>query len=149
MARQIRFEVPGKPVGWQRVGTNKYTGAKYTQAQTRNAEARIAWAAKTAAHGIFFEKGVPLSLVVYAYMPIPKSASKTDRELMIVGKKRPTVKPDWDNIGKLMDALNGVIWHDDAQVVYGSVSKRYAYSEPKIVVVVSELVFEEDCDETT
>lgn len=47
-------------------------------------------------------------------------------------KKRPgaptkTTKPDWDNVGKLYsDALNGIAYDDDAQIVEGIVRKRYA-----------------------
>ena len=39
-------------------------------------------------------------------------------------------KPDWDNIGKAVcDALNGVAWKDDAQVIDARVRKRYADDE--------------------
>ena len=38
----------------------------------------------------------------------------------------PTSKPDWDNEGKLVcDALNGIVWRDDAQIVDGRVRKRF------------------------
>ena len=35
-----------------------------------------------------------------------------------------TYTPDWDNIAKLCDGLNGVAWHDDAQVTTACVIKR-------------------------
>lgn len=35
-------------------------------------------------------------------------------------QRRP--RGDWDNLGKLIsDALNGIAYHDDAQILYGSV----------------------------
>lgn len=38
----------------------------------------------------------------------------------------PTTKPDRDNVEKsTADALNGIIWRDDAQLVDGRISKRY------------------------
>ena len=38
----------------------------------------------------------------------------------------PTSKPDWDNEGKLVcDALNGIVWRDDAQIADGRVLKRF------------------------
>ena len=46
---------------------------------------------------------------------------------MAKGEIRPTVKPDWDNIGKIIsDALNGIAYKDDAQVVSCTVEKRYS-----------------------
>jgi len=37
------------------------------------------------------------------------------------------VRPDWDNVGKIVcDALNGVAWPDDARVVDAHVEKFYA-----------------------
>ena len=35
-----------------------------------------------------------------------------------------TVKPDADNILKLIDGLNGIAWHDDAQVTEAIVHKH-------------------------
>jgi Holliday junction resolvase RusA-like endonuclease len=62
----------------------------------------------------------PLSVVVIAYMERPKSKPK--RMLF------PTGKPDWDNIGKLAcDALNGILWRDDAVIVDGTTRKRYCH----------------------
>lgn len=36
-----------------------------------------------------------------------------------------TKRPDVDNLGKCLDALNGICWHDDAQIVQLTVSKDY------------------------
>jgi hypothetical protein len=38
----------------------------------------------------------------------------------------PTCRPDWDNFAKsICDALNGMFWKDDSQIVDCRVSKRY------------------------
>ncbi len=76
---------------------------------------------------------------VTAYMPIPKSASKKRHELMLSGAIRPTVKPDWDNIGKLVaDALNGVAYDDDKCIVDAQVRKFYSETPRTVVVLETE-----------
>ena len=55
---------------------------------------------------------------------------------MLDGKIRPTKKPDVDNIVKtIMDAGNGVIWHDDKSVVEVVVCKWYS-DNPRVEVCV-------------
>jgi Holliday junction resolvase RusA-like endonuclease len=54
---------------------------------------------------------VPVHITIRTARPLPKSRPKS------VESEPDTYKPDWDNLGKLVcDALNGVAWHDDAQV---------------------------------
>lgn len=67
----------------------------------------------------------PLVLFCVAVFPIPAKAKKADIELMLDDVLVPTKKPDWDNIGKITDALNRVAWLDDNVVVDGHVFKRY------------------------
>lgn len=65
----------------------------------------------------------PLQLQVTARMMKPLSKPK---------KKRcwPTGKPDWDNLGKLVsDALNGLVYRDDAQICRAFVEKDYCTPE--------------------
>ena len=60
----------------------------------------------------------PFILLVEAYRALPKSRPKK------VLCEEDTFKPDWDNIGKLVsDALNGLAWKDDSQVVKADISK--------------------------
>ena len=48
----------------------------------------------------------------------------------------PTKKPDTDNIAKaILDALNGVAYYDDAQVVELHVVKKYS-DEPRAEVMI-------------
>lgn len=63
-----------------------------------------------------FAKGVPLCVQLIFYRTKPKSQKA----------EYPVVKPDLDNLVKLIDALNGVLWHDDAQIVSLVATKRYA-----------------------
>lgn len=79
-----------------------------------------------------------LDMRIVAYFPIPKSTSKKKRQLMLEGQIRPTKKPDFDNIGKIVcDALNTVAYHDDVQIVDAQVRKFYS-EEPRVVVTIQE-----------
>jgi len=80
----------------------------------------------------------PLEVRIFAMMPIPASWSKRKRLDAIERRFRPTVKPDFDNIAKVIDALNHVVWADDASVVDGLVRKFYSET-PELVIQVTAL----------
>ena len=55
---------------------------------------------------------------------------------MLSGFIRPTVKPDWDNIGKLVaDALNGIAYDDDKCIVDAQVRKFYS-DQPRTDIII-------------
>lgn len=56
---------------------------------------------------------------------------------------RPTRKPDFDNIGKIIcDALNGIAYRDDAQIVDALVRKFYS-DTPRVIVEISDIPYEQ------
>lgn len=135
---KISFTVEGNPFGWQRAGQNHYTGTVYTQNKTRQHEQLVALAYKIAAKGYMFPADTYVDLQVIAYVKIPKSATKARRTKMLSGEIRPTTKPDWDNLGKLVsDALNGIAYDDDKCVVDARVRKFYS-DRPRTEVIVAE-----------
>ena len=67
-----------------------------------------------------------VSIVIIAHFAVPESYSRLRREACLAGRTRPTVKPDWDNIAKLTDALNGIVWQDDKQITDATFAKRYS-----------------------
>jgi Holliday junction resolvase RusA-like endonuclease len=67
-----------------------------------------------------------LRALVTAFIPIPESWSGAKRAAAAGGLIRPTSRPDWDNYAKITDALNKVVWKDDAQIVDGRVVKFYS-----------------------
>lgn len=69
---------------------------------------------------------VAVRVLVEAHFPVPASWSKKKRREALLGIVRPTVSPDWDNIAKVCDAANKLIWDDDRQIVEGAVIKRYS-----------------------
>jgi Holliday junction resolvase RusA-like endonuclease len=57
---------------------------------------------------------------------------------MAKGLLRPTKKPDYDNVQKIVgDALNQVAYKDDSQIVDSRVQKFWSYT-PKIFVTIQE-----------
>lgn len=78
-------------------------------------------------------------LKVAFYRKIQKSVSKKEHDRRVSGAHRPIVKPDLDNyIKSTLDALNGVIWTDDATIVELNTSKWYA-DDPRIEIEVKEI----------
>ena len=89
--------------------------------------------------GVKFPDDAMLDVRIFAYYTIPKSVSKRKRQAMLERKIRPTKKPDWDNVGKVIcDSLNGIAYRDDAQVVDSMVRKFYG-EDPKVVVTIEEI----------
>ena len=78
-----------------------------------------------------------LNVIITEFRAIPKSWSKRKHIAANMGDIRPTTKPDWDNIGKAVcDALNGLVWKDDSQIVHATTEKYYS-DDPRVVIGVS------------
>ena len=129
------FTIYGKPQGKGRPRFTR-TGHAYTPDSTREYEDSVKMA-YIAAEGRMIPAGEPVTVDITAWYAIPKSAKGALRERMTNGELVPTVKPDWDNVGKIVcDALNGVAWHDDAQVAQATVRKVYGIS-PMVMVEIT------------
>lgn len=88
----------------------------------------------------------PLRVSLTAWMPLPKATAKYRRRTV-----RPTKRPDLDNLVKLLlEAMHGLLWRDDAQIVELVASKRYALEEdgrmPSWELRVTELDQEEGAE---
>ena len=120
----IAFEVTGSPRGKGRPRFLRKSGMAYTPAQTRTYENLLRAAAQDAMAG-----APPLDcavrLVMTATMPVPTSWSNKKRAQALSGEIRPVVKPDADNLLKMADALNHVVFHDDRQIVEARIIKFY------------------------
>lgn len=133
---QCVIEIPGKPMGKQRPKFGK--GITYTPKQTVNYENYVK---------ILFKQKYPdtflageLRVIIETYFKIPKNAKKSDKLKMATNEIRPTKKPDCDNIAKIiLDALNGVAYYDDKQVVSLQIEKYYATAKEKVTVEIQEL----------
>lgn len=145
---EIGFTVFGEPQAKQRPRTvrDKRSGDvhTYTPKETLKQEEKIAWVYKSIYGSYKFDVGVPLRVSVKLFLKIPQSAGKATREKMLAGEIRPTKKVlDVDNAAKLvMDAGNGVIYEDDAQIAELVVSKYYS-DEPRTEIFIARLADEE------
>lgn len=56
---------------------------------------------------------------------------------LFLGSKR---KADWDNFHKLsMDAMTGLVYEDDSQIMYATVLKGYDKENPRIEIEILPL----------
>lgn len=124
----VTFRVDITPIGKARARVTKH--GTYTPTATVSAENAVGMAYRAKSHHQWVA-GVPLRLEVVAMFVRPKTVKR---------REYPTVKPDGSNILKLCeDALNGVAWHDDSQVVSSHILKKYGESAELIVLISDEL----------
>ena len=124
------FSIPGKAVG---KGRPRFAnGHAYTPETTKEYEDLVR-AAFLEAHGKKIEDEA-LFVQISVYTEPPKSISKKKREEFLKGY--PMKKPDLDNVAKIiLDALNGVAWKDDTQVVDLRVNRNWATEVTESVIV--------------
>lgn len=136
------FEIPGDPQGKARARTfyNPKLGRSQSITPTKTVlyENRVQQCFMESCTETYFDKE-PLEISITAHFQIPKSTTKKNRALMIERKIFPTKKPDADNIGKVIcDALNGIAYGDDTQIVRMTVNKIYTDKEPKVHVYLNK-----------
>lgn len=78
----------------------------------------------------------PVQLDLTFYMPIPKGTPKMKTKQMINQLIYPIKRPDIDNLSYIVvNAMKGIIYEDDSQIVDLNLHKRYGET-PKTVVKV-------------
>jgi Holliday junction resolvase RusA-like endonuclease len=128
MSFMVTFKVDADPVGKQRARYAKRGNfvQTYTPDKTRNYESLIKEAA-IEAMGSSEPLETPVTLYLYIRAPIPKSLPKKRMEACLNGLEKPIKKPDASNVLKSVeDAMNGVVYKDDSQIVNIHVSKVYS-----------------------
>jgi Holliday junction resolvase RusA-like endonuclease len=135
----VVFSVNTQPVGKGRPRFSKVGGfvKTYTDQKTRDYEAHISQAARTAmGESDPIEGSIRLSLVFR--LPTPRSTPKKRLASLLDGSVRPLKRPDLDNLGKsVLDGMNGIVYRDDAQVV--TMCSKKIYSEiPGVDICVME-----------
>lgn len=133
---KLEFTVSGEPQG---KGRPRFTriGKPYTPENTASYEEKVRLAYWEQCGMEMAAAGIPLTLEITAVFGVPERFSKAVRQKMLAWEILPTKRPDADNIAKIIaDALNGVAWHDDAQVVSMAVSKVYG-EIPEVRVCLS------------
>ena len=136
----MQFVIDGVPVGKGRPRVTKH-GYAYTPPRTKSYEELVQWSFRSAnKQRLPIGKGQPVEVTITAYYPIPTRVSKSVREMMLSGIIRPCKKPDFDNVAKIIcDALNGLAYYDDAQIVDCQVKKFYS-EKPRVVVSIEPMI---------
>ncbi len=138
--REIRFSVPGEPMGKERplLVTCKSHPYAITRQKTRDYEQLVKDLFATGSKKGEYLFG-PVKAEINVYYAVPKSISKKKTAKMLCGEILPTKKPDCDNVAKIiLDSLNGLAYKDDAYVTELIVTK--AFSEvPRVDITLSEV----------
>ena len=140
----VKFTVEGVPVGKGRpkfARRGNFVQA-YTPTKTKAYEQQVADAARVAM-GSKLRTMEPVQVNLDMYLPIPASWSKLKRQLAQKGVVYPTVKPDIDNVAKaVFDAMNGIVFQDDKQIVNQLVTKHYS-DNPRVEARIYEVSYDE------
>ena len=130
----INLTIPGEPVAQGRPRVTRF--GTYDPEKSKDYKAFVKYCALEVKPAQPLEH--PLAVQVNAFFPVPKSKSKRWQTAALLGEERPTKKPDADNIAKIVcDALNGIMWRDDSQIVSLVVHKWYAL-EPRVEVDIAD-----------
>lgn len=116
---RFEFSVPFVR-GKGRARVARATKHMYTPSATVEAMERMQVAWRTVAGDAYAPTGRPVRVDITCSRPLPKSRPRK------VDSEPDIVKPDVDNVAKLvLDALNGLAWKDDAQVMSLRVRKTH------------------------
>ena len=142
----IEFEVPGPAVAKARPRivtltskSGRHFSHGFTPKKTANYENWVKLCFQEAKPDGFEPYAGPVEFHARIYEAIPASFSKKRRQLALDGFISPMGRNNVDNFLKsYMDSMNGLAYLDDRQVVYASVSKKYA-AIPTAFVRIEEL----------
>ena len=131
----MNLEIKGQPVGKGRPRLSRY--GTYTPEKTKNYEeyVKLCYINKYNISQTPTEK--PLKVKITAFFEVPTSYSNKKKKELI-GQPHAK-KPDIDNISKIiLDALNGLAYKDDNQIVELEVKKLYG-EEAKVILDIEEV----------
>jgi Holliday junction resolvase RusA-like endonuclease len=135
--KTISFTIPGAPVGKGRprfARRGRFT-AVYTPEKTASFENLVKLKAEEAMQGSSPIAGA-VSVELTLCVPIPASFSKKKRAAALNDEIFPTTKPDCSNVQKgVEDAMNGIVYNDDKQIVRVLVKKFYAETPCTFITV--------------
>lgn len=133
----IEFTVPGQPVAQARpkfARRGSFTVA-YDPAKCKDYKS---WVKTCAIQEMDrtghkpYDRDAALALSVIIFLQRPKSSKKD---------ALPTKKPDCDNVLKgIQDALESICYVADQQIISVSVTKVYVDSDPRVSVVIREII---------
>lgn len=134
--KEIKFAIVGPVQAQQRPRFSRQNGHVHTydDKKSRTYKAHVQKCAARYAPEQLIDSAIELHIDVFH--KLQQSGSKQLKADKLAHRVRPTVKPDLDNLAKgIKDALTGMIWRDDAQVVSLTVRKFYAV-DPRAEITI-------------
>lgn len=124
MAKSIIIDLPPVPKARPRMSN----GHAYTPERTRQYENAVKLIARTQIKRV---SSGAIRLSIHFYLLRPKSAKNANL--------RPLKRPDIDNLAKaILDALNGIAYEDDKQIVELHLYKDYS-ERPRTEIELEEI----------
>ena len=137
---EINLMIPGEPIPQGRPRFNSKNKTARTPEKSRVYKKVVGFhALKQRPSKELIVGALKVEIVIYRSAPksignLKKNATAMKNELIV-----PITTPDVDNYAKgIMDALTGLIWRDDGQVVELNVKKFYS-KNPRATVKIKEL----------
>jgi Holliday junction resolvase RusA-like endonuclease len=135
----IYIEIPGEPIGKGRPRAWRKGNliGLYPPKKTVNYETLIQEIFASKYPGNRPSEG-PIYMTIRAFFRIPISGSRRKRDQMDLGKILPLKKPDLSNIVKAAeDALNGLAYRDDSQIV-SLLAEKYYGKVPHLEIILTD-----------
>lgn len=137
--KRIKLTFEGDPVaqGRPRFARKGNFVQTYDPDKSKQAKLAIRKQALQLATGKVFEGAILVEM--YFFRSMPKSFSKKKAKEALAGELRPLTKPDTDNYIKLvLDAINGIFYKDDSQVVE-VIGRKFYSEEPRTEIIITSL----------
>lgn len=118
----VQFVLPGRPQRWRRTGG--FGKRRYEPTEQKSTKATIQVLALQAIGKLreSWPQDLMYRLRVDAYWDVPTTRHRKRDPVRM--RPNPIASSDWDNIGKLIgDALEGICWANDKQIVDGRTLK--------------------------
>jgi Holliday junction resolvase RusA-like endonuclease len=141
----IKFDVAGKPVprGSKRAfpvrrkdGSLGIAVSDTTGERGRMWMAMVQEAARSALPANWVPHAGPIWLFVVFRLRRPKAHYTTKGAVKSSAPAHPTVKPDLTKLLRAVeDALTGVVWRDDSQIINQAISKEYADVDMTSIII--------------
>lgn len=136
MKRRHKLIIPGEPVAKARPRFNTKTGVAYTPKRTRSFETIVR---EVAYNKIVDVLTGPVRMEIVFCFPRPKNKIWKTKPMP---REWKLTRPDWDNLGKsVCDALNGIAYIDDSQIVDIRIRKYICAGDekPHTEIVIEEV----------
>lgn len=130
----LTFTIPGTPVVWKRA---RRCGSQYFTDPAQDAHQKAI--GRTARKAGACVRHGPVAARLTFYLPFPSKVRAKAARAALEGLPADLSRKDSDNLAKcVLDALNGIAYHDDRQVCEITARKRWS-ATPRTEIEVSPL----------